>query len=334
MQYREQIREVINRFEGTKVLIIGDVMVDSYLWGKVDRISPEAPVPVVHILKEENRPGGAANVAVNVLSLGAVPILCSITGNDRHGDEFNRLLDAAGMTAKGIIRSADRKTTVKTRVLGNHHQLVRIDDETTEELSSSDSTQLKERISALIQSERPGVIILEDYDKGIFNKEIIGFITALASKDGIPVTVDPKKKNFNTYTHVTLFKPNLSELRAGLKQEHITPDLKTLEQAVKPFLDERNIEIVMVTLSEHGVFIADKTRSVLLPAHIRDIADVSGAGDTVISVASLCLAVQQPIDVIAGLANLAGGLVCESVGVVPVDKEKLINEAPKALSFI
>jgi rfaE bifunctional protein kinase chain/domain len=333
MNKAEHISKILDTFTGMKVLIVGDVMVDAYLWGKVDRISPEAPVPVVHITSEENRPGGAANVAINIKALGGIPILCSVTGSDRYGIEFSKLLESAGITPGGILQSASRKTTVKTRVIGNHHQLLRVDDESTNDLSEAEEKLLCDRILSLLDKEQPKVIILEDYDKGVFTNGVIQFITQTAATRNIPVTVDPRKKHFNTYSNVTLFKPNLSELRSGLKLESIATEKGVLQDVVKIFLDERNIKMVMVTLSESGVFIANKEKSVLLPAHIRDIADVSGAGDTVISVASMCLAAGLPMETIAGFANLAGGLVCESVGVVPIEREKLLQEAIRSLNL-
>ena len=331
MQDSSSIQSIFDAFSKMKVLVIGDVMIDAYMWGKVDRISPEAPVPVVHINREENRPGGAANVAINIKSLGATPVLCSVTGSDRYGLEFMKLLKEAGMTDEGIVLSDARPTTVKTRIIGNHHQLLRVDNETTVTLNEQEEVSLRKKITELVTSQKPDVIILEDYDKGVFTESLIAFITDLATARNIPVTVDPKKKHFNSYSNVTLFKPNLSELKAGLKLDNIKTDNSSLQNAVQVFLQERNIGMVMVTLSEAGVFIADKHGSVMIPAHIRDIADVSGAGDTVISVASLALAAKLPMKSIAGLSNLAGGLVCESVGVVPIDKEKLLLEAQRYL---
>jgi len=321
--------EVIQAFSELKAMVIGDVMTDSYVFGKVDRISPEAPVPVVHITHREQRPGGAANVAINIRSLGATPILCSVTGDDDAGSVFQTLLKNEGLPVNGVIKIPGRKTTVKTRVIGNNHQLIRVDDETIEELNGADAETFVAKCISIMDSENPSVIIFEDYDKGVLSAEVIHKLTTAAAQRNIPTAVDPKKKHFNSYNSVTLFKPNLHELKSGLGITIDKIDVNHLKKAVASLIEERDIKIVMVTLSESGVFIGTREESLLLPAHVRNISDVSGAGDTVISVAALCLALNLPLSVIAGLANLAGGLVCELVGVVPINKEKLIEEARK-----
>jgi len=328
------ISELLKVFTELKAMVIGDVMIDSYIFGKVERISPEAPVPVVHINRREMRPGGAANVAINLEALGASTVLCSVTGNDESGEKFNSLLKAEGLGDHGILRSNAHTTTVKTRVIGNNHQLIRVDDETLKDLSGTDETEFISHCLAIIKNEKPNVIIFEDYDKGVITEKLISAITGYASDAGIPVTVDPKRKNFNAYRNITLFKPNLHELQTGLGVSIEKADITTLKTVVSGILKERNMEMVMVTLSEAGVFIATKSETALFPAHVRTISDVSGAGDTVISVASLCLAAGLAPSAIAKLSNLAGGLVCEQVGVVPVDKEKLKAEVEKNPAII
>lgn len=310
-------------------MVIGDVMTDAYVFGKVDRISPEAPVPVVLITKREMRPGGAANVAINIKALGAVPILCSVTGDDDGGGDFVSLLKKENISSNGIVKIPGRKTTIKTRVIGNNHQLLRVDDETVEELTDTEADVFVSSCIGLMEIEKPDVIIFEDYDKGVLTKKVIEKITGEANLRKIPVTVDPKKKNFNTYKNVALFKPNLHELKSGLDMTIDKISESSLLTAVDILLKDRNMGMVMVTLSEAGVFIASGKEALIIPAHIRNISDVSGAGDTVISVASLCLAAGLPKETIAGLANLAGGMVCEQVGVVPINKEQLIEEVDK-----
>ena len=308
-------------------MVIGDVMVDAYLWGKVDRISPEAPVPIVAVHKRESRLGGAANVAINISAMGATPILCSVIGNDRSGEELMMLMQEMGMKAEGMIPSDDRVTTVKTRVIGNNHQLLRVDDEEVHQLNAKEQDLLLSQCIRLLDSERPAVVIFEDYDKGVLNENIIESIVAACKKRNIPTAVDPKKKNFTAYRGVTLFKPNLAELKAGLKIDLDKTDGEQLQAATRTFQQQQDIEILMVTLSESGVFFSQQGDHAILPAHIRNISDVSGAGDTVISVASLCLALGLKSRTMAGLANLAGGLVCEKIGVVPIDKQQLLQEA-------
>lgn len=328
----DRIQNLFESFTGFKALVVGDVMIDSYIYGKVDRISPEAPVPVVHISRREKRPGGAANVAINIKALGATPILCSVTGDDEQGREFIKLMQHEGLNVSGIMSSASHLTTVKTRVIGNNHQLLRVDDEIIKDLTGETEQKFIALCSELIRNEKPDVIIFEDYDKGVITSKVITDITTLAGSMMVPVTVDPKKKNFGNYKHVTLFKPNLSELAAGLNMSKIQPENGSLKKAVEQLQKDKDMQMVMVTLSEAGVFITEGEHSQIVPAHIRNISDVSGAGDTVISVASLCVAAKQSPYIIAELSNLAGGLVCEEVGVVPINRSRLLQEAIKHLA--
>jgi len=321
------ISQLFDAFKKLNVLIIGDVMVDAYLWGKVERISPEAPVPIVTVSKRENRLGGAANVAINVQSLGAKPILCSVIGSDTNGRMFIELLHQAGMVTEGIIQSADRPTTMKTRVIGNNHQMLRVDDETEGEISASERKQLLKRISELITRKKIDVIVFEDYDKGVIHKSLIEQVVKMAEAKKIPIAADPKKKNFNHYRNIQLLKPNLKELREGMKVDFEKGNISEIRAAVEKLANEHHIKTLLVTLSERGAFVYSGKEDKLIPAHIRNIADVSGAGDTVISVAALCLALNLSPVTMATLANLAGGLVCEKAGVVPIERRQLIEEA-------
>lgn len=315
------------------ILVIGDVMVDAYLWGKVDRISPEAPVPVVAVRKRENRLGGAANVALNIRAMGAQAILLSVVGDDVKGREFAALLEQAGLPSDGMIYSADRITTTKFRVIGNKVQLLRVDEESEEALNPLEQEAISRRFSDLIGKHSIDAIVFQDYDKGVISPGLIRSVMKEAHQAGIPVAVDPKKKNFFEYKGARLFKPNLKELREGLKLDQV-PEGDKLEEAVSLLQAELQAEIVMVTLSEKGVFIrhkeAEKTQSWHLPAQLRNISDVSGAGDTVISLAVLGLACALPLPQLAEIANRAGGLVCEEVGVVPINADRLMQEVGQA----
>lgn len=324
---KEHIREIFRSFNNLNVLIIGDVMVDSYLWGKVSRISPEAPVPIVSVAHKEIRLGGAANVALNIQALGANPILCSVIGVDIEGSQFLDLLRRQRLSQKGILKSRDRITTVKTRVIGNKAQMIRVDEENEEDITQSETNQLLTLISYIIQHEKIDVIIFEDYNKGLITPKIIQKVVELARAKGIPTCVDPKKKNFLAYKGVSLFKPNLKELREGLKLDIDGDNFNELQRAISSFRVKQKIGSVLVTLAEKGVVTNSRAIKEHLPAHIRNIADVSGAGDTVISVAALCKALECSDILTASLANLSGGLVCEEVGVVPINKEKLLEEA-------
>jgi rfaE bifunctional protein kinase chain/domain len=315
---------LINQFENIPVLVIGDVMIDAYLFGNVERISPEAPVPIVAVNKKENRLGGAANVALNLVALGAKPILCSVIGNDLEGNDLLNLLNENNIDASGIVKSNDRITTTKTRVISQNHQMIRIDNEDAANLNHAQTSLLIDKIKELLPKAK--IVIFEDYDKGVITEKLIDEITKAANELGIPTVVDPKKRNFSFYKNVTLFKPNLKELREGTKHDFSLQNKEEFEQICNNLIAKMNIKYLFVTLSENGVMITNGTDFTYIPAHIRKIADVSGAGDTVISVASLCLALNIPINQIATISNLAGGLVCEEVGVIPINRIKLAEE--------
>ncbi len=328
----ENIDRLFEGFERSKVLVIGDVMIDAYLWGNVDRISPEAPVPVVSVSKRENRLGGAANVALNIAALGATPIICAVAGKDDKGKILNELLEFRGMSNRGVVFSDERPTTVKSRIISGHQHIVRVDEESTTPLSKGEETKFLENLSLILEEEKPDVIIFEDYNKGLLTTNVISNAIEMANAAGIPTAVDPKKENFFAYKGVTLFKPNLKELKEGLKLDFNKKDIYALEQAVQKLEELLGNSMSLITLSEEGIYVRKAEDKAHIPAHIRKISDVSGAGDTVISVAALCLAANTEIDFMAGLANLAGGLVCEKVGVVPIDRDRLRSEAKMHLA--
>ena len=330
---KDRVRDIFKSFNNLNVLIIGDVMIDSYLWGKVSRISPEAPVPIVAVAKKERRLGGAANVALNIQALGANPILCSVIGVDYEGQAFMDLLKTQKLSQKGILKSRDRVTTVKTRVIGNNTQLLRVDEEEEEDITAHETQQLITLISYIINHDKIDVIIFEDYNKGLITPKLISKVVELTKSKGIPTCVDPKKKNFNSYKGVSLFKPNLKELREGVKLDITGDNINELQRAVSSFRVKQKVETVLLTLAEKGVITNSRKVKEHLPAHIRSIADVSGAGDTVISVAALCRAMDCNDILTAAISNLSGGLVCEQIGVVPVNKEQLLEEALK-LEFV
>lgn len=330
---KDQVKEIFKSFNNLNVLIIGDVMIDSYMWGKVNRISPEAPVPIVAVQKKEKRLGGAANVALNIQALGGNPILCSVIGIDYEGQNFMDLLKVQKLSQKGILKSRTRITTEKTRVIGNNHQLMRIDEEVEEDITTAETQQLITLISYLTQHEKIDVIVFEDYNKGLITPRLISKVVEVAKQKGIPTCVDPKKKNFNAYKGVSLFKPNLKELREGLKMDISSDNINELQRAISSFRVKQKFDTALVTLAERGVVINSRSIKEHTPAHIRSIADVSGAGDTVISVASMLMALKVNPILLASVANLSGGLVCEQVGVVPINKEQLLEETLK-LDFV
>ena len=326
----KELKELFEQFNNLNVLIVGDVMIDSYLWGSVDRISPEAPVPIVSVNTREKRLGGAANVALNIKAMGATPFLVTVIGSDSDGGEFEEILQGQKMPIDGLVKSDDRITTIKHRIIASSQHILRVDQEEDHLLNHEERNALVSKVKALIS--KCDVLIFEDYDKGVLSDEVIKEITALAKENEVPIVVDPKKRNFLAYHNVDLFKPNLKELKEGTKAEFENKDLEAIKAAVAKLMNQQSHKGLMVTLSEEGVYI-QKENKAHVPAHIRSIADVSGAGDTVISVASLAIATKQNASFIAELSNLAGGLVCESVGVVPINKKQLLQEAERLITY-
>ena len=327
---------IFENFEKLTALVIGDVMIDSYLWGKVERISPEAPVPVLTLKNRESRLGGAANVALNLKSLGAKTIMCSVVGSDKESQTLIDMLEQQAIDIRGIIHSKDRPTTIKHRILAGSQHLLRIDSETTHSISDAESKQLIEKVKRL--ALEADVFIFEDYDKGVLTEKVISELIDFATQNNIPTIIDPKKRNFWHYRNATLFKPNLKELQEGLGRDINVKntDLSNLKEseiavAVQELAQKMQLHAVLITLSEYGVYITDSSESHKITAHKREISDVSGAGDTVVSIAGLCMALKLPLKTVAELANLGGGLVCESLGVVPIDKSLFKQEAKKKI---
>lgn len=325
------MKTLFDSFKEKKIMIIGDVMLDVYMNGKVERISPEAPVPIVSVTERFSRLGGAANVAQNISALGATPVLCSLIGRDDSAKELMSILKDNHLPTHGIIESCKRITTSKVRVIGNKAQMLRIDTEVTHELDNEEHNSLISNIINIINNERIDGIILQDYNKGVLTSTLIAEVIALANERNIPIGVDPKKNNFLNYKNVTIFKPNLKELREGLDVTINKENIDSLHSAIDMLHEKIACRYVMTTLSEDGVFIKDYDKQIYhhIPAHLRKIADVSGAGDTVLSVAMLCMICGQDAYHIAALSNLAGGLVCEELGAVPINKEKLLEETKK-----
>lgn len=321
------IDRLFENFTHQKILIIGDVMIDKYLWGKVRRVSPEAPVPVISEVVEEKRLGGAANVALNIKAMGAVPILCSVIGKDRYGKTFLELLRDENLSDIGIVMDKSRITTQKTRIISDKHHLLRVDEEMEDEITEEVEKKMLDFALELIRKKSVNSVLFQDYDKGVITKNLIDKIITTARKAKIPVLVDPKRKNFLNYRKVSLFKPNFKELRDGLKSDIDLYDLEAVAGLVEEFRKMNEQDVIMVTLSEMGIIVNHDSAYHHIAAEVRDITDVSGAGDTVISMAALCLGEKLSALETAILANLAGGQVCEKSGVVPVNREQLLEEA-------
>ncbi|GJM31304.1 MAG: carbohydrate kinase [Saprospiraceae bacterium] len=324
--------DIFQRFGQQNILVVGDVMIDRYLTGRVSRISPEAPVPVVEFQESQNRLGGAANVALNLRALGAKTFLGSVIGQDENTVIFQELLEELGLSATGILTSSERMTTVKTRVIASNQHLLRVDREDTKDLSAQESNNFLSQIKGLLDTEKIDLILFQDYNKGVLTEQVIRGIINEALKRNIPTAVDPKFKNFWAYQKVTLFKPNLKEIRSQLPFP-VSPTLDDMKKAANFIKDKLNNTATVITLSEKGLFVMDGQSSVIIPTQERSIADVCGAGDTVISVLALGLAAgYNNLYEIATLANLAGGQVCEKVGVVPVDCKQLQKEYVELLN--
>ena len=321
-----EINQVFDRFKQLNVIVIGDSMIDSYLWGKVERVSPEAPVPVVSVINRENRPGGAGNVSLNMKALGATPYLFSVIGDDDKGRKFIKLLQKEGLSCDGIFTDTTRITTVKSRIISKGQHIARVDEESSESISSNLENEITTAIEKLLDKVKIDVIVFVDYDKGVITPSLFDKVNEMAINRRIPTAVDPKKKNFSHYKNITLFKPNFKEFADGIGIAVEKGDLEAIKREAGTLKRKQNFGLIFITLSELGVFISNGDDGHYYPAVIRYIADVSGAGDTVISVASLALAAGLDHKTMALISNLAGGLVCEKVGVVPVDKVQLIND--------
>lgn len=326
---KDNIEQVFSKFSELNVLIIGDAMIDTYLWGKVDRISPEAPIPIVTVNKQENRLGGAGNVSLNIQAFGATPILVSIIGDDEKGKIFAKLMKEKNLVSEGLFIDKNRMTTVKTRIISGGQQISRVDQEISSLIDSEFEKKVFERIKAIIEEKHIHIAIFVDYDKGLITPWIIRNVIALAKSKNILTVADPKSRNFNNYQQVDLFKPNFKEFKDGLNLQIEKTDLNEIKKASEKFKTENQIGLLFITLSELGVFLTNGVSQNYYAAEVRDIADVSGAGDTVVATASLCLAAGLPIPLMAQISNLAGGLVCEKLGVVPIDLEQLKKEVKK-----
>jgi rfaE bifunctional protein kinase chain/domain len=331
MMDQKAFEQLFGSFDQTKIGVVGDIMLDTYWWGSVDRISPEAPVPIVSLKSKETRVGGAANVALNLRALGAPTTLFAVIGKDEEGSDLESLLKAEGIDTKYIHSSTTRVTTNKVRVMGRNQQMMRLDHEHTHDISSEEEKQLLANFYAYVEAENPALIILEDYNKGVLTPNVISSVIDYCNKKGIPTAVDPKQKNFLAYQGCTIFKPNLKEVKEGLKIEIPAVNLANLNQAHSLLQTHLKHKISFITLSEHGVYFGQENTQKLIPTHVRNIADVSGAGDTVIAVASLTYASTNNMELAAELANIAGGLVCELVGTAPIDKASLQAEVKKML---
>lgn len=323
---KEQLTKVFNDIANLHVVVLGDVMLDNYWWGNVGRISPEAPVPIVELKKRESRLGGAANVALNCKALGAKVTLASIAGNDHEGHQLKDMAEQEGIDVSLLMLSGERITTTKTRVISRSQHILRMDDEMCEEISTKDEHPFLDKLLKYLQIKKPDVLIFEDYNKGLLKENIIQRTIAHCNELGMVTAVDPKWHNFLAYKNVTVFKPNLKEVREGLNLPLSVIGKETLDEVHNSLKEKLAHKLTFITLSEHGVYYGND-KSELIPSHLRNIADVSGAGDTVIATAAVIYTLTKDPNLMAQVSNIAGGLVCEDVGVVPINKERLQQES-------
>lgn len=320
--------ELKEKFYGKKVAVIGDMMLDCYFWGSVSRISPEAPVPIVEIDNEFFRFGGAANVALNILKLGGIPVPIGVIGNDNDGEIFKNLLNDSGIQADGIFIDKSRPTTAKSRVIADGQHVVRIDKESKEYISSETSQKLFAFLNRSIDDL--DALILQDYNKGVLSYDLIKESIETANNKGKIITVDPKFNNFFSYKNVTVFKPNKKE-----SEDALGVKFKTEEDIIKAgekLISKINSQYLLLTLGENGIALFDKENNYWrIPTKARKVADVSGAGDTVISTLTVALSAGADIKTASYLANYAGGLVCEEVGILPIEIDYLFNTVKKEI---
>lgn len=328
----ENLVQLFKDFEQIKVGVIGDVMLDTYLWGGVERISPEAPVPIVSVAKTEQRIGGAGNVALNLQSLGAKAFIVSVMGEDGDAGRLCGLFAEHNINTEYCLRSPHRITTNKTRIISRNQQMMRLDAEITTDLSEDDEEAILSNLRAFIETESPQIVILEDYNKGVLTEAVIREAISICKEAGVLTAVDPKRKNFFNYQGVDLFKPNLKEVKEALNILFTDADLDLLQNIHDELHRQLHHHISLITLSEKGVFYQEDEHTNIIPSHIRNIADVSGAGDTVIAVAALVYAARKNVHLMAEVANIAGGLVCEEVGTAAISKTALLHECEMLLS--
>ncbi|MBS1562631.1 MAG: D-glycero-beta-D-manno-heptose-7-phosphate kinase [Bacteroidetes bacterium] len=317
---RERTKELLEAARGKEIAVIGDVMLDRYFWGAVSRVSPEAPVPVVDVESETIHLGGAANVAANLQALGAQPVLCGVIGDDSTGKMIKMLADDAGMNTSGLVVSAQRPTTVKTRVIGNNQQIVRLDRETRTNVDGDVVDALRTLIAT-----RPQLagVILEDYNKGLLTEELIEAAIAAAAERGIPVFVDPKRSNFFAYRHAYVFKPNRKEATDALGYPIRTDD--DVRKAGIELLERLQCENVLITLGAAGMMLFERNGAVSsVPTIAKNVADVSGAGDTAIATLAALSTAGANVREAATLANIASGIVVEEPGIVSITAERLM----------
>ncbi len=321
---KENLLATLSSFTENKILVIGDIMLDNYWIGNVERISPESPVPIVDLKEVQHKLGGAANVALNLQTLGATPTLLGVIGDDEQGQLLINCMKQKQLLHNGIITVANRKTTVKTRVLGNNHQLLRIDSETKSDLTETQELKLQAKFDELVKNNKYDAIILEDYNKGVLTIVNIEYILAYCIKNNIPSFVDPKKNNFWNYANVTVFKPNWKESVDALQLANIEKNENNAIIVANTIKEKLNVKNCFITLAEKGIFILDENNKYgIYKTDTKQVVDVSGAGDTVIALCCLGFINNLNWEQISHLCNIGAGIVCNIAGVNPLQLKDL-----------
>jgi len=321
----QRLEQIFSQLGGHKILILGDVMLDEYIWGNVTRISPEAPVPVVEVMDESVKLGGAANVALNVKTLGDIPLLVSIVGNDKNGEKLKELLASSEISSQGIFVDETRRTTAKTRIIAHSQQVVRADRENTEELSIDLTLNLVDFIKKKIKEEKISALLISDYGKGMISLRLLNEVISLARENNIFISVDPKETHFMNYKRVSIITPNHSE--AGFAYGKRIRDEKSLEEVGWGLLEKLEAEALLITRGEKGMSLFEKNRMLTnFPTVAKEVYDVTGAGDTVISALSCAYSAGANLKEAALISNHAAGIVVGEIGTAQVAIEELYQD--------
>ena len=326
MRKVSNFEEILGRVSKVKILVVGDIMMDRFIWGNVSRISPEAPVPVVTVEKETFLLGGAANVVNNIHALGGNVTLCGVIGDDEMGQKIIKKLSEMGIGLHGIFVEQGRQTTTKIRVIAHHQQLVRIDRETTDHPKMVTSQNLFEFLKRTIEGSDG--IILSDYGKGLLTRELIRATIRKAREMKKFIMVDPKLKNFFCYKRATVVTPNVAEASAA--SGILINDLSSLKRAGTVLLKKLGCDVLVVTRGEEGIAIFEPHQEpFLVPTVAKEVYDVTGAGDTVIGTMALALGAGARVIEAAKLANYAAGIVVGKIGTATVRRAELVNAVKK-----
>jgi len=328
---RNRLEQILNTFSAQTILILGDLMLDEFIWGKVNRISPEAPVPVVEVVEETYRLGGSANVAANIRGLEGVPIPIGVVGRDAASERFEQLLRNSGIATYGVIQ-ADRPTTLKTRIIAHNQQVVRTDRESKRPVPP----ELNRELAGLFFEHLPraGAVIVSDYNKGVVNRELLAAVLPKARSAGIPVYLDPKVHHADYYRPITVITPNQQE--AELLTGTVIDGQRSLEDAGERLLQRFECEYALITRGEQGMSLfsaSNRSRPQHLPIFAREVFDVTGAGDTVIAMLALAQAGAATMEEAAVLANHAAGIVVGKVGTATVSRSELLSDFEDRVEF-